>query len=1555
MRCHSVQAVWASTPPAHQVVAMVATHNPPSLWTGGSRGDIIFWKLSSRPPDPDHISQQDLLPMALLCGHTASIVALVACRPNEVKDDGVHTTGLSMVNWDSCAPSFCEVIVSVCVEGWLCAWDYLTRRCRRRRKLPPWLGSPCSMTALIGAQRYVAIACDGCNKGSSRSTTTIEGDNDIRKLVDNARTMAWERSGSTKKDLRVAVIIVDTLTLGVVQVVYNGFLGVAPVKAIATLSETNFLHKVMISDNGGRVHMWKVSLENEENGGGAASEQEDDAISSPFQNKTEFGEDAKTVCFSPDGSHVLLVFSTNWVIIMTEDLTIVHESPQNADPGWIGGFFLVETGIHGYGQCMFLVWDALGGATMYCLQKTSTETSAAREVCWLPPIITNCKLQCSIKYQQFQDSLLCVSCSDSFLPTPHVGVRLWLLPKRFLTFSELQHSGYIENGVSPKQGNLIMYGQGDLCAHWKKLVSNLPSEVVSRKPAAVEGTHENILPRESTHCSFMTEWVTSSLVLFNKPAIPLALVLGFNIGVIKLITFKTTLQEGDAGIFEEKESDGIVQDLKKHTGPILCLAEHTISTPGSGPKRFLISGGMDCLTCIWDFNNWGQLLMTLHHHVTPVHQILVPPSGTYAPWSHCFITVGEDGCIALVSLETLQVERMFVGHPTQPKQIAWDGIRGYLSCLCSSGSMPSMIGGDVLFMWDMKSGALERILRGAAAHSMYSHFARQLQGISTVNGLFKVQTTSISSLLHGEIDSPWAQSADKSVTSQSSGFNSRKRIENDSLPILSSKHGTDDKSSEILRLNLGESSSNKMVGTLEKISSRLSQALNQGPKAVLPEFKDHDFGSSLESSNRNLFHKQPPIKGSSPIPGVTALQFDLFTLMAPDLGRMGKTEREIEQSKIQTASNHHSSGDKANGHSSRQDVTTSDEALAKSVELELASSLGSAEGCLLRTSLAFLHLWGADVELDKCLQKEWRIVQPLSVGTAAGFAGDRGATTLLLPGWESTFEMWTLSAEFCALRSLTLVAIALRMTTLSRHTSNANSALAAFYTREFAEKFPKVKAPSLELYACFWQDPSEHVRMAARSLFHCAVSRAIPPVLCAKGSLGVSQEDSGQVEHGNICDADSLLRLEQKLAIECTYEKAIWPDSVSSSAEIIDWLESYEGQAWTEVVEGTGQDARAGRIIVGAALAVWYPGLVKPELAPSVAPYLVKLVKAVVDRHSAVAAELLADGMESVWRHLISDEIPHMISDVFLLIECLSGNGAPKPNMVNNPATAMTIRETLTGSLLPCLAMADVASFLQIIHTQISSTSTSSSVHLVGLMTTIRIVRGAPRVVVFHLSQVMSIILQAMNTGKHCHQTAMAAVREMVRVYPMVALHQSSGKLAVGDAAGDVHSLAIHVYDLNSASKIRVLDASGPPGHPALLVNDGAINTGGISALAFSEDGDGVVAFSQHGLMIRWWSLSTIWWEKLSRVNTPLQCNKLVLVPPWSGFSPKSSRSSIMATISNTSEMEQTYEESKCYQHEDTAARANSQNIDLSFRLEWKSGKKILLLHHGQQLGVFQL
>ncbi|KAH7405282.1 hypothetical protein KP509_15G063500 [Ceratopteris richardii] len=1466
---------------------------------------------------------QDLLPTTILCGHTAGILALVACGVDKINGVSGQNSVNSIIDGDFSELNSFGIILSICADGWICVWDCLTRQCKQRRKLPQSLGIPTGMTLLNGAKHYVVIVCDGHNAALSGSIGE-DTDGKTGKLINDARLISWERNGNIVGESEIFLIIVDTSTLGVVQVVHFGLPNILQVKAITAVHEGEYQHKVILSDASGHVHVWRITLEGEEESKPVADGQGDNFCTSFLEDNPELGG-AISVCFSPDGSYVLLVFGRKWVLKSTNDQSVLHQSFKNegtyGDPDWSGGLFLLGNHMN---SCPFLVWDTHGGATFYGVQ--TTEAVAVEEICYISSFQRDSGCFSCFKYQQLSNLLLCIASGHSFPPTPDVQIKLWLLHGGCAFSSELKFAEHRDNGFLFKCLNPRLYGHGNLRSQWTNSVSTFFS---------------NQMLEESLDCRLLEvanpegEWVTASMVLFSKSLIPLALVLGFNNGAIKVIGFWTSLQGGEKDFLVKPGYEGSFLSLKKHSVSIICLAEKNMFTSAGSAHKYLLSGCMDGLTCIWNLNTGGQLVKTLHHHVSPVCQILLPPYGTYTPWSNCFMSVGEDGCVALISLETLQVERMFVGHPSRPKEIVWDGVKGYIYCICSS-IQESSGRTDLLFIWDMKSGALERVLQGPAAHDMY---AWQMKRCTVADALFEVQNSSNSSFLQGGLD-PLLTGSEIKVYNLSSY---RRKMDGD---IFRDSTFTQTDEEKLPRKTTGESSSSRMLESLEKLSSRLSQALNQGMKQSPSISKYSDSQTSLDSSNRNLFHKQPPVKGASPFPGVAALQFDLFTLMAPDLGRRGRTEKGSEQLKVQA--------NKMVEPPSKGDIILINEPLMlKTTQSEHESSLGSTEGCLLRTTIAFLHLWGADAELDKCLQEEWQIVRPLSFCTTAGLAGDKGATTLLFPSQNSMFQMWTQFAEFCAVRSLTLVATSLRMATLCRH-SNANSTLAAFYTRGLAEKYPKVKAPSLEIYACFWQDPSEHVRMAARSLFHCAVCRAIPPVLRAKGSPGASP--NGHVEHGNIITADSLLRLEQKLVTEGAHKKPKWPDSISSSTEIIEWLESYEDQQWTEVIEGSSQDARAARIIVASALAVWYPGLVKPELAPSVAPYLLRLVKAMVDQHSAVAAELLGDGMESVWKHLITDEIPHLISDVFLLIQCLSGKGAVKSNVMSNRAAAMTLRESLTGTLLPALAMADVASFLNIVQSQILSGT--SSVHLITLMTMIRIVRGASRLVIFHLSQAMAIILQIMNVDRQCHQTAMGAIKEMARVYPMVGFHQGSGKVAVGDAAGDVHSLAIHIYDLNSSSKLRVLDASGPPGHPALLVSDPdyALDTGGISALAFAEDGEGVVAFSQHGLIIRWWSLSSVWWEKLSRVNTPVQCNKLVLVPPWSGFSPKSSRSSIMATISkSSSEAHFPTFESRWHQKEETVLRTESRSIDLSFKLEWRAEKTIALIHNGQELGLFQL
>ena len=65
----------------------------------------------------------------------------------------------------------------------------------------------------------------------------------------------------------------------------------------------------------------------------------------------------------------------------------------------------------------------------------------------------------------------------------------------------------------------------------------------------------------------------------------------------------------------------------------------------------------------------------------------------------------------------------------------------------------------------------------------------------------------------------------------------------------------------------------------------------------------------------------------------------------------------------------------------------------------------------------------------------------------------------------------------------------------------------------------------------------------------------------------------------------------------------------------------------------------------------------------------------------------------------------------------------------------------------------------------------------------------------------VNFILQTMdpsNSVLHntCFQSSVAALKEVVRVFPMVALNETSTRLAVGDAVGEINNASIRVYDM---------------------------------------------------------------------------------------------------------------------------------------------------------------
>lgn len=49
---------------------------------------------------------------------------------------------------------------------------------------------------------------------------------------------------------------------------------------------------------------------------------------------------------------------------------------------------------------------------------------------------------------------------------------------------------------------------------------------------------------------------------------------------------------------------------------------------------------------------------------------------------------------------------------------------------------------------------------------------------------------------------------------------------------------------------------------------------------------------------------------------------------------------------------------------------------------------------------------------------------------------------------------------------------------------------------------------------------------------------------------------------------------------------------------------------------------------------------------------------------------------------------------------------------------------------------------------------------------------------------------------KACRNSSMITLREITRIFPMVAMNESSTRLAVGDAIGDIRSVTVRVYDL---------------------------------------------------------------------------------------------------------------------------------------------------------------
>lgn len=885
----------------------------------------------------------------MLCGHAAPIAELDICNP-VVVSEGDNKDPSSNEKSNSSSDAY-GALISACSDGVMCVWSRGSGHCRRRRKLPPRMGSPSMVRTLRSKPRYVCIACcsvDAVHLLSDHNSV------DFGELGD----VSVEKELQNKKGPKCAVVIVDTYTLAVAQTVFQGNLSIGSLKFMALVSSTNENERdyVVVSDSHGRLQTLSIaSSVQEEREGGAGLPKSSSQLDMGVWAEG-ISEGGQVISIATCGNIIAFVLKRHCIFRLLDSGTTVgdisceenflYKDGDSTQSHLAGCMFLnnedASDMLNAEESCeihekQFAVWNNRGGLIMYFIS-------------YLKDIFT-CKLIYEIPITSHPHNL---RLSTSFTQLNHYVLRIESLcidaeePLHWKPLVTL----YSQCQKHDNEGNLCftfrMHGPGSSFVDWTRCSSSIyetegpagtESELCSRQFALTSSEGVNIKRTENGNQSVFSKQhvVSSSMVIAETFVAPYAIVYGFVGGEIEVVRFDLLEGLGSHGGSPHHMINSPLsrQKFSGHTGAVLCLAAHHMIGTSKGWRfnKVLVSGSMDCTVRIWDLDT-GTIITVMHQHVAPVRQIILPPVRTEHPWSDCFLSVGEDLSVVLVSFETLRVERMFPGHPNYPAKVVWDGARGYIACLCPNQLGTSDVN-DILYLWDVKTGARERVIRGTASHSMFDHFCKGISKSSSSDTIMN-GNTSVSSLLFAIIED-----------GSSSNSHAKNSGNSDSLP-----------------------------GSLVEPHTSQARIISQNGKCA--------------------------IKCSCPFPGVAALSFDLSSLLRHyqkhdpmASGKSTPSSNKVRQQVTETSTPHHDSPK----HDFDVDGTSNDTLS----ELEWTMS---PEECLIHFSLSFLHLWDVDPELDYLLLTDMKLKRPEKFIVSSGLQGDKGSLTLAFPNLSAILEVF---------------------------------------------------------------------------------------------------------------------------------------------------------------------------------------------------------------------------------------------------------------------------------------------------------------------------------------------------------------------------------------------------------------------------------------------------------------------------------------------------------------------------------------------------------------------
>lgn len=898
---------------------------------------------------------QVIKPIAMLCGHAAPIADLGVCYP--VSGDG-KTGNVGDILGNSALDN--GALLSACTDGVLCVWSRSSGHCRRRRKLPPWVGSPSTVCTLPSNPRYVCIGC--CFIDSNQLSDRLSCDSNEGDMLSN------DTEFRNRKFTKCSVVVVDTYGLTIVHTVFHGNLSLGLLKFMAVVPSggDSEKHSALLVDSFGQLRLVPIEEGSRQDGEGGNDLHKSSSLSNVAIQVDELGEPEQFVSFLTCGNVVALLLKDRCIFCLLDRDSIIGElsfvgnlfslEEYSTCSHVVGGMFLKSkdsektVNTHEPSDTFlekFVVWNNMGSAVVYTISYLNDEfkcepSSEIPSVSYSPGIrFSICFMQMNLYLLRIES--VCFSTEEPAPWKPYVSI--WSLQQKDDICGNLcQLSTMVGDDFSFIDwiANSSPLNQTEDCSGDKIKAS--------REQDAVPYSKNSLFEKENFESDAFVQRgkiVSSSMVISENLYAPYAIVYGFFNGEIEVLRFD--FFEGlDSPASSPRlgvESPVSRHSYSGHTGPVLCLAAHRMvgSAKGWSFNQVLISGSMDCTICIWDHGT-GNLITVMHQHVAPVRQIILSPARTQQPWSDCFLSVGEDGCVAVISLETLRVERMFPGHPSYPAKVVWDGPRGYIACLCRDHSRTSD-SVDVLFIWDVKTGARERVLRGTASHSMFDHFCK---GISknSYSGAVLNTNTSVSSLLlpiheDGNFSKSHLQNYERGVA-----------VSHTAKPSISD-----------VRISKGHS---------EKLSSNAIFVLQS---------------------------KKQPIKCSCPYPGIATFNFDLAALLFPSQ-KLDYTANDINKQESmkelvsETSSPQHSTGNDG-----------SDTLGSSSESADDHNWIKSLEEFRVRFSLSFLHLWNVDTELDKLLITDMQLKRPENFMVACGLQGEKGSLTLTFPGVEAVLEV----------------------------------------------------------------------------------------------------------------------------------------------------------------------------------------------------------------------------------------------------------------------------------------------------------------------------------------------------------------------------------------------------------------------------------------------------------------------------------------------------------------------------------------------------------------------